>query len=483
MTVHSDIEQSPPAPAQADARPAAEPSELQRLAQRHLIMHFTGAATYAEQPPIVIARGHGCWLDDDAGNRYLDALAGLFCVQIGYGFGDEIGEAVREQMRELPYYTNWGYAHPPSIRLAAKVAALAPEGLDRVFFTSGGGESNEAAIKLIRQYQQARGEPSRMKFLARRVSYHGTSYGAMSINGMTNFRKLFEPLVHGARHISNTKRYQRSPEETEEQFTAFLLDELESLIIQEGPDTVAGLFIEPLQNAGGSLVPPAGYCEGVRRICDQYDVVLVADEVISGFGRLGEWFASTRYGLKPDIITFAKGIGSAYVPLGGMITTDAMIDTVLAGPAGMYCHGLTYGGHPAACAAGLANLAIMEREDVIGNVRRNEPYFRSRVRELLELPLVGDARGDGYHYSLELVTDRRRRRWDAPVPATEFVAKRLAPALLDRGILCRAAVDHEGTPLIQFSPPLIMSREEIDTLVERVGAILERLGADLPVGR
>jgi adenosylmethionine-8-amino-7-oxononanoate aminotransferase len=459
----------PGAPAEAG------PSELQRLAQEHLILHFTGAAAYGDAPPIIISSGEGCWVTDDAGRRYLDALAGLFCVQIGYSHGEEIGQAVKAQLTELPYYTNWGYAHPPAVRLATKVAELAPAELDRVFFTSGGGEANEAAIKLIRQYHQARGEHARTKFIARRVSYHGTSYAAMSINGMTNLRKAFEPLMHGVRHVSNTKRYQRPPQETEEQFTEFLLDELEKLIIQEGPDTVAGLFIEPLQNAGGSLTPPAGYCEGVRAICDAYGLLLVADEVISGFGRLGEWFACTRFGLEPDVITFAKGIGSGYVPLGGMITQDRIIDTVVQGPAGMYLHGLTYGGHPTACAAALANLAIMEREDVLGNVRRNEGYFRARVEELLDQALVGDVRGAGFHYSLELVTDKRRRRWDAPIPAVDFVAQRLGPALVASGVLCRAAVDHEGTPLIQFSPPLVISRDEIDVLVKRVGAVLADL--------
>lgn len=448
------------------------PSELQRLAQKHLLMHFTGAAAYTDQPPTVMVKGEGCWLEDEKGNRYLDGLAGLFCVQIGYSHGKEIGEAITAQMSELPFYTNWGYAHPPAIKLAAKVAELAPAGLDRVFFTSGGSESNEAAIKLIRQYHQARGEGSRMKFLARRVSYHGTSYAALSINGMTNFRKTFEPLMHGARHVSNTKRYKRPESETEEQFTAFLLEEIESLILQEGADTVAGIFVEPLQNAGGSLTPPRGYCEGLREICDKYGILMVADEVITGFGRLGEWFASTRFGLTPDIITFAKGIGSGYVPLGGMITSNQVVDTVLNGPAHMYLHGLTYGGNPTACAAGLANLAIMEREDVLGNVRRNEAHFRARLEDLRDMALVGDVRGAGYHYSLELVTNKTSRSWTGNLSAADFVASSLTPALLSAGILCRAAVDQGGTPIIQFSPPLIMNLDEIDWLVDRVAEVL-----------
>jgi adenosylmethionine-8-amino-7-oxononanoate aminotransferase len=453
-------------------------AELQALAQRHLVMHFTGGSAYTTAPPRVIVKGDGPWLTDAEGNRYLDALAGLFCVNIGYGYGAEIGAvAVQAQMTELPYYTNWGYAHPPAILLAAKVAELAPPGLDRVFLTSGGSESNEAAVKLIRQYHQARGEHARMKFIARRVSYHGTSYAALSLNGMTNFRKTFEPLMNGARHISNTKRYKRPAGETEQQFTKLLLDEFETLIIQEGPDTVAGVFLEPLQNAGGSLTPPAGYHEGMREICDRYGVLLVADEVICGFGRLGEWFASTRYNVQPDIITFAKGVSSAYAPLGGMIAKSEIVDTVNTGPQGMFLHGLTFGGHPSACAAGLANIAIMERDDILGNVRRTEPYFRQQVRGLLEHALVGDVRGDGFHYSLELVTNKQTGEWDADQPATEFVSNHLGPALVEAGVLCRAAVDHEGTPLIQFSPPLIFSRDDIDTLVSRVRSVLDAAAA------
>lgn len=455
--------------------------ELQALAQSHLIMHFTGANAYTSEPPRVIVSGEGCWLTDSDGNQFLDALAGLFCVNVGYSHGAEIGAAVQAQMTELPFYTNWGYAHPPAIKLAAKIAELAPQGLDRVFFTSGGAESNEAAVKLIRQYHQAKGEPSRMKFIARRVSYHGTSFAALSLNGMTNFRKAFEPLMHGARHVSNTKRYKRPQGETEQEFTQLLLTELETLIIQEGPDTVAGVFMEPLQNAGGSLTPPAGYHEGVRDICDRYGIVLVADEVICAFGRLGEWFGSTRYNVQPDIITFAKGVSSAHVPLGGMITKSEIIDTVNNGPSGMFLHGLTFGGHPTACAAGLANIAIMEREDVLGNVRRTEPYFREQVRSLLDHPIVGDVRGDGFHYSIELVTDKERREWISPVAATDYVNKHLGPGLIDAGVLCRAAVDHEGTPLIQFSPPLIFTPQDIDTLIARVRSVLDKTVASVLV--
>ncbi len=455
----------------------AAASDLGRLAQRHLVMSFTAGSAYTGAPPPVMVRGAGSRLWDADGREYIDALAGLFCVNVGYSFGAEIGDAVRSQMAELPYYTNWNAAHPPAVKLAAKIAELAPPGLDRVYFTSGGGESNEAAVKLIRQYHQARGEYTRIKFLSRRAAYHGTSYAALSLNGMTSLRKQFEPLMYGSRHISNSKRYKRPAEETEQQFTDLLLSELDSLIVQEGPDTVAGIFLEPVQNAGGSLVPPAGYHEGVRKICDRYGIVLVADEVICGFGRLGEWFGSTRFNVAPDIITFAKGVSSAHVPLGGMITKSEILDAVNNGPDGMYLHGLTFGGHPAACAAGLANIAVMEREDVLGNVKCNEAHFRAQLDTLRDQRLVGDVRGLGYHYSLELVTDKERRAWAAETASNDFVHDMLQPALLEAGILCRAAVDHEGTPLVQFAPPLVFDRADIAELVGRMRRLLDELAA------
>ncbi|QIB03775.1 aspartate aminotransferase family protein [Pseudomonas frederiksbergensis] len=462
-----------------DIVPISKTDELQALAKKHLLMHFTSATYYESAPLTIMSRGEGCWVWDEFGNRYLDGLAGLYCVNVGYSHGEEIGEAIKAQMCKLPYFSNWSFAHEPSIRLAAKVASLAPPSMNRVFFTSSGSESNESAMKLIRQYHLARGDHAKTKFIARRVSYHGTSFGALSLNGMTNIRNIFEPLIPGVRHVSNTKRYKRPQDESEAQFTAFLLNEIESLIIQEGPDTVAGLFIEPLQNAGGSLTPPAGYADGIRHLCDKYGVLLVADEVICGFGRLGEWFGSIRYGIKPDIITFAKGIASGYIPLGGMITSDAVMEPILNGPQQMFLHGLTYGGHPAACAAALANIEIMEREGVLNNVRRNQAYFRAKLEELKAHAIVGDVRGDGYHYSLELVTDKANRSWTSAVPSTEFVATRLAPALFKSGLLCRAAVDHEGTPLIQVSPPLILSLEEIDWLVARLDVVL---GQQIEIG-
>jgi adenosylmethionine-8-amino-7-oxononanoate aminotransferase len=456
-----------------DLKAVTADSTLAEIAKRHLVMNFTPAGAYRDDNLPVFVRGEHCSVFDESGRRFFDGLAGLFCVQLGYTHGAEVGEAVRQQLSALPFQTTWSVTHPPATKLAQKIAELAPGDLNRVFFASGGGESNEAAIKLARQYHITRGDHSRSKFIARRVAYHGTSFGAMSLNGMVDVRKMFEPLMHGVRHTHNTKRYRRPGGETESQFTTFLLDELESLIVQEGADTIAAIIMEPLQNAGGSLAPPAGYFQGVRELCDRHGILMIADEVITGYGRLGSWFGSTHYGFQPDMITFAKGIASAYQPLGGVIASDHVIETVLDGPVGMFNHALTYGGHPVACAAALKNLEIMEREGVVENVAELSPYFAQKLAEVRARhpKIVGDLRGDGFHRSFELVTNHAAKRWEAePLSAYDFVGGHLNPALAQVGLLCRVAIDAEGNPLVQLSPPLVMTSEDIDELA----ALLDR---------
>lgn len=453
--------------------PADAAGGLAEIAKRHLLMNFTPAGKYRGEELPVYVRGEHCSVFDENGKHYFDGLAGLFCVQLGYSHGAEVGDAVRDQLATLPFQTTWSVAHPPAALLAEKLAKLAPGDLNRVFFTSGGGESNEAAIKLARQYHQTRGDHSRRKFIARRVAYHGTSFGAMSLNGITAVRSMFEPLMSGVRHTYNTKRYRRPAHETEAQFTEFLLADMEAQIVQEDPESIAAIIIEPLQNAGGSLTPPEGYFQGVRKLCDKYGILLIADEVITGFGRLGNWFGSTHYDFQPDIITFAKGIASAYVPLGGVIASDQVVEPILDGPLGMFNHALTYGGHPVACAAALKNLEIMEREGVVENVASLSPYFAQKLGEVAEKHgnIVGDLRGDGFHRSFELVTNHATKRWEASsVSAADFVGKYLNPALFELGLICRVAIDAENNPLVQLSPPLVMSRKDIDELA----ALLDR---------
>jgi adenosylmethionine-8-amino-7-oxononanoate aminotransferase len=418
----------------------------------------------------VISHGEGCWLYDSKGKRYFDGLAGLFCTQIGYSYGGELGDAAAQQMRELPFYTNWSYAHPRAIELATKVAELAPGDLNRVFFVSGGSEANESIIKLVKQYHQIRGEHRRYKMIARRIAYHGTTLGALSLTGIYALKTPFEPLMPGVRHVSNTNRYRRPADESEAEFTQLLLDELRDVIEQEGPSSVAAVFMEPVQNAGGTFTPPEGYFQGVRQICDEYGVLLVADEVITGFGRLGHWFASEKYDIRPDLVTFAKGVGSAHVPLGGVLIREAIAEPFLEGT-NIFNHGITYGGHPVSCAVALKNLEVMERDDILGNVRRNQGYFDEVLAKLAEKPIVGDVRGAGYFHSLELVKDKDSMETFNDEESEHLLRGFLSGRLFEAGLICRA--DDRGDPVIQLSPPLIAQREDFDYIHDVLDTVLD----------
>jgi len=469
--------------------------ELQQAAKDHLWLHFTRMAGYREADVPIIVRGDGCYLEDSNGKRYLDALAGLFAVQIGYSYGDEVGEAAAAQLRELPFYTNWSYAHPRAIELAAEVASLAPGDLSRVFFTSGGSEAVESAWKLARQYYSARGEarrgvaraptggevPTRVdeaqavrserrwKAISRHIAYHGTTMGALSINGIPALRDPFEPLVPEVHHVRNTNRYHRPAEETEEEFTRFLLDELEHAIEAAGPETVCMVIFEPVQNAGGAFTPPAGYFAGVRELCDRYDILLCADEVITGFGRTGAWFGSEKYEIRPDLITIAKGLSSAYASIGGVVATNKVMEPFLESSS-MYTHGITFGGHPVQAAIALKNLEIMKRERIVEHVADEQDRFRDTLAQLLELPIVGDLRGTGFFYALELVKDKETRATFDDEECETLLRGFLSPRLFEAGLICRA--DDRGDPVVQISPPLVAGQQEFDEMVGILGDVL-----------
>ena len=451
------------------------PAELQQAARDHLWMHFTRMSSYMDGDIPIIVRGDGCYLEDSNGKRYLDALAGLFAVQIGYGFGEEMGEAAAAQMRELPFYTNWSYAHPRAIELAAEVASLAPGDLNRVFFCSGGSEAVESAWKLARQYHAARGE-RRWKAIGRRIAYHGTTMGALSINGIAALKTPFEPLVPETLHVWNTNRYHRSPEETEAEFTAFLMEDLEETILQAGPDSVAMVIMEPVQNAGGSFTAPEGYWQGVREICDRYGILLCADEVICAFGRLGHWFGSDRYDIRPDIVTCAKGLSSAYASIGAVVARDAVMEPFLEGTA-MYAHGITFGGHPVQAAIALKNIEIMKRERIVEHVHETQDDLKGKLSQLLDLPIVGDLRGTGFFYALELVKDKETRETFSEDESEWLLRGFLSGKLFDRGLICRA--DDRGDPVIQISPPLVAGEAEFDEIVGILGDVLSEAWNEL----
>src|SRR5438270_3335603 len=357
-------------------------TDLRAAARDHLRRH--SARIHGYDPPVIV-RGEGCYLWDDTGKKYLDALAGLFSVNIGYSYGEEVGQAALEQMRELPFYTNWSYAHPRAIELAHELAQIAPANINRAFFVSGGSEAVESAWKLARQYHMARGQ-RRWKAIARRTAYHGTTMGALSINGIAALRTPFEPLVPDVVHVRNTNRYHRPPAETEQEFTQFLLTDLEEAIEQAGPETVAMVIFEPVQNAGGSFTPPEGYFQGVRALCDHYGILLCADEVITGFGRTGEWFGSLKYDIKPDLMTTAKGLSSSYAAIGAVLISDKVFDAFGNNKA-MYSHGITFGGHPVGCAVALKNLEIMRREKIVERVREKQVVLGEQLRTLLDLDI------------------------------------------------------------------------------------------------
>src|SRR3954462_5946305 len=386
--------------ATTSATVTATETGLQDLAKRHLWMHFTRHAAYQDADVPIIVRGEGPYVWDEKGNRYLDGLSALFCGNAGHG-RTELGDAAARQVAELDFYTLRSYAHPRAIELAGRIAALAPADLNRVFFTSGGSEAVESAIKLARAYHQRTGNPRKTKFITREVAYHGTTLGALAATGISDLRQEFEPLVPGGFQVPNTNSY-RWPADRDPLWAA---DQIEERILYEHPDTVAAVILEPLQNAGGCIPPQEGYFQRVREICDKYDVLLISDEVICAWGRLGHYFGCQRYGYQPDIVTVAKALTSAYVPMGGMIVSDRVFEPFEEGTA-MFAHGSTFAGHPVAAATALANLDVFEREDLCGHVLAKEPEFRAALESLYDIPIVGDVRGDGYFMAIELVKDK-----------------------------------------------------------------------------
>jgi adenosylmethionine-8-amino-7-oxononanoate aminotransferase len=431
-------------------------SELQAQAKRHLWMHFTRMGSYAHQELPVIVRGEGCYVYDEHGKRYLDGLSALYCVNVGHG-RSELGEAAARQAKELGFYTNWSYAHPRSIELAARVSGLAPGNLNRVFFTSGGSESVESAWKLAKAYHAAQGEPRRHKIVSRYLAYHGTTMGALTATGLPALREPFEPLTPGGHHAPNTNSYRWS----EDRDPLWAADAIEEAILFEGPATVAAVILEPVQNGGGCFVPQDGYFQRVREICDRHGVLLISDEVICSWGRLGHWFGSERYDYQPDMITTAKGITSAYAPLGAVIAGDHIAEPFLHGKA-IFNHGLTFGGHPVGCAIALANIDIIEREGLCEHVLENEGRLRAMLEGLRDLPIVGDVRGAGYFQAIELVKDQDTKASFDSEESEELLRGFLSGELYRRGLICRT--DDRGDPIVQLSPPLIAGKEQFEEI-------------------
>lgn len=444
--------------------PSVVDEALQDLAKRHLWLHFTSMGAFEKSDVPIIVRGEGPYVYDDQGNRYLDGLSALFCVNIGHGRA-ELAEAAARQMKELGFYTNWGYSHPRAIELATRIAELAPGDLNRVFFTSGGSEAVESAFKLVRSFHNMHGQGKRTKLIARELSYHGTSMGALTATGLTSIKVDFEPLIPGGCHVPNTNDYRWPPGRD----PLWAADTIAERIEFEGAETVAAVILEPVQNAGGCFVPQPGYFQRVREICDRYGVLFISDEVICSWGRLGHYFGSQRYDYQPDIITTAKALTSAYVPMGAMIVSDRIAAPFMEEKK-MFSHGFTFGGHPVAAAVALANLDIIEREDLCGHVLAKEGEFRNKLESLSDLPIVGDVRGAGFFQAIELVKDKQTKETFNDEESNELLRGFISGELYRRGLICRA--DDRGDPVIQLAPPLICDSEQFDEIVDVIGSVL-----------
>lgn len=437
-------------------------------AQRHLFPHFTRGEVWNDPDLPVIVRGDGCYLYDEQGRRFLDGLAGLFCVNIGHGRQD-IPAAAIKQMEQLAYWTNWSAAHPASVEAAELITGVAPGDLDRVFFVNSGSEAVESAIKLARQYFVSQGQPERTKIISRDMSYHGTTLGALAVTGIPKFKAPFGPLMPGVRHVPHTLG-----ESVPEGGTAADLPSLRALVAaieEEGPETVAAVFAEPVQNSRGALVPPDGYWAELRAICDRYGILLVSDEVICAYGRLGEWFGAEKYGYVPDLLTFAKGATSGYAPLGGVLIREHIADAVLTSPTtGAFTHGATWGGHPIATSVAVANITAMRDERMLDNVRDLEGTFQAGLDQIVDAhPTVREWRGTGFFYALEFTGDRRTGRELTPEQAVALVREVMPRAMREVNLITRP--DDRGATLLMLSPPLVADADVLRELLAGVDAV------------
>jgi adenosylmethionine-8-amino-7-oxononanoate aminotransferase len=453
-----------------------EVAKLNEDARDHLWMHFSRMGTYGLEKEIpIITRGKGVYVWDAHDKQYLDALSGLFTTQVGHG-RRELGEAAMHQAETLDFYPIWTYAHPQAIELATRLASLAPGDLNRVFFTVSGGEAVESAIKMARQYFRLKGQPQRHKIISREIAYHGTSMGALAATAIPNYKSPFEPIMPGSSHIVNTNRMRHPLGHDEHAFMMAITDALEERILAEGPETVAAVFMEPVQNAGGCFTPPAGYFQRVREICDKYGVLMVSDEVICAFGRLGTMFGAEKFDYLPDMITCAKGMTSGYAPLGAVIARDHMIEPFLEGNIS-FLHGSTYGGHPISCAVAMRNLDIFEDENILGNVQKHEHGFRERLESLRDIPMVADVRGTGYFYGIELVRDSQTLESFTDEEGEYLLRGFLSPRLYAEGLICRS--DDRGDPVVQLAPPLICGDDEFDRIYDTLRMIFTEADAKM----
>jgi adenosylmethionine-8-amino-7-oxononanoate aminotransferase len=455
--------------------PTVDTDALRAQARRHLAPHFTRGGAWRDVDFPLFVRGDGCYLFDSDGRRFLDGLAGLFCVNMGHGRSDVVA-AASKQMEALAYASNWGSAHPPAVEAASLIAELAPGDLGTTFFVNSGSEAVESAVKFARQYHRSQGRPERTTVISRDMAYHGTTLGALSVTGLPKIKEPFGPLLPGVRHVPNTLGL------TGDQGDPYQLDPgraLEAVIAEEGPETVAAVIAEPVQNGRGALLPPDGYWRALREICDRHGILLIADEVICSFGRLGHWFGSGMMGVVPDLVTFAKGSTSGYAPLGGVIIREPLAEALFSSATGTFTHGATWGGHPVSTAAAVANISAMRDEDVLGHVRDTGPELRAGLEDLRRSHrCVTDVRGTGFFYAVELVADARSGRPLTEDEATRVLREVLPAAFRRTGVILRG--DDRGATMIMVSPPLVADREVISELLHGIDGMLADVEAAVP---
>jgi adenosylmethionine-8-amino-7-oxononanoate aminotransferase len=442
--------------------------------RRHMLHPFQHFASFNEEGSLVMTRGEGCYIYDESGKRYFDAVGGMWCTNIGLG-REEMADTIAEQVRKLAYGNPFvDMTNVPAAQLAAKLAELAPGDLNHVAFTNSGSTANDIAYRIIRMYQNARGKPAKRHLLSRTDAYHGGTYLAASLGGKPGDRiGEFDYITDWIHHLSSPNLY-RAPRHvtTEEAFCDYLVDEMEQKILEIGADNIAAFYAEPLLGSGGVIVPPEGYNQRTWELCRKYDILYVADEVVTAFGRLGHWFVSKeKFGIQPDIITCAKGLSSGYLPLGAAIFSDRIYETISADDHRYFAAGFTYSAHPVCCAAALKNIEILERENLFDNVNEVGPYFEEQLHTLLDLPIVGDIRGEKFMMCVVNVQDKVTREFFAP---EVNIGKRISTHAEDLGLIVRPIVD-----LNVMSPPLTMSKDDVDFVVGTLRKAIERTMEDL----
>jgi L-2,4-diaminobutyrate transaminase len=451
---------------------------LEQIDRDHFFHPYTALRAHAENGPIVVESGHGIFIRDSRGNEYIDGLAGLWCVNVGYG-REEIAEAIYRQVQKLPYYHTFAsMSNEPAILLAERIAGKTPEGLRRVLFGTSGSDANDTAIKLVWYFNNVRGRPNKKNIIARDRAYHGVTIAAGSLTGLDTVHQAFDLPIDRILRTSAPYPYRDAQSgESAEAFAKRLAVDLERLIESEGPETVGAFIAEPVMGAGGVIVPPASYFPQIQAVLDRHDILMIADEVICGFGRLGTWFGSQALDIRPDIMTFAKGVTSGYQPLSGCIVSDRLWNELLAnmGETQVFGHGFTYSAHPVAAAAGLANMEIMERENLVANAAMSGAYLQETLaREIGPHPLVGEVRGMGLIAGIELSAGKQAR---VPFPAEIGIAKRVNGHALKNGLLTRPLLNSD---ILAFSPPLTIRPVEIDEMVRRLRVSLDAALVDLP---